>query len=128
MRPYLCLAIKKAAEPAISGTTSKILKLTSHDSQKTYSPPGQQPPPPINNPGPPPLPSSSAGTTFSENQLPSVKSGFYTVKQERTMRSKTCRFIKEAGGTLELPWLTSSTAMVIFQSFYEVQLPWPLYY
>lgn len=84
-------------------------------------PPGQRPPPPINNPGPPPPPpSSSAGTTFSENQLPSVKSGFYTVEQERTMRSKTCRFIEEAGRTLKLPRLTSSTAMVIFQRFYAV--------
>jgi cyclin T len=82
----------------------------------------QRRPPPPSSSGPPhqPPPPSTPSPTFSENQLPSVKSGFYSVEQELSIRSKTCRFIAEAGRSLKLPPLTTYTAMVLLQRFYAV--------
>ena len=83
--------------------------------------PTNPPPPPPSHP-PPLLPSSSSSpsSTFSEKDLPSVKSNYHTITDEKSLRSKTCRFINEANRILKLPHLTNSTAMVFFQRFYAV--------
>ena len=57
---------------------------------------------------------------FSESQLPSCKSGFYSPEEERTTRRRTCRFLEEAGRVLKLPRVTISTSMVFFHRFYAV--------
>lgn len=88
--------------------------------QQQQRPNNPRPPPPP----PPPLPlsssSSSPSSTFSEKDLPSVKSNYHTITEEKSLRSKTCRFINEANRILKLPHLTNSTAMVFFQRFYAV--------
>ena len=73
-------------------------------------------------PSPPPLPPPTSSTSpfFNESQLPSVKSGYYTIDQEKSIRSKTCRFLSEAGRALKLHRLATSTAMVLFHRFYAV--------
>eukprot|EP00557_Chaetoceros_sp_GSL56_P006736 CAMPEP_0176491682 /NCGR_PEP_ID=MMETSP0200_2-20121128/8564_1 /TAXON_ID=947934 /ORGANISM="Chaetoceros sp., Strain GSL56" /LENGTH=341 /DNA_ID=CAMNT_0017889131 /DNA_START=58 /DNA_END=1083 /DNA_ORIENTATION=+ len=76
----------------------------------------------------PPLPaidsiigsSATEEAYFSESQLPSCKSGFYTAAEERTTRRRTCRFLEEAGRVLKLPRVTISTSMVFFHRFYAV--------
>lgn len=73
----------------------------------------------------PPLPSDSLESAremayFSESQLPSCKSGFYSPQEERTTRRRTCRFLEEAGRVLRLPRVTISTSMVFFHRFYAV--------
>jgi len=79
------------------------------------------PPPPPSAPPRPPTPTKSPAF-FSESQLPSCKTGFYTPTEERTARRRTCRFLEEAGSerVLKLPRVTISTAMVFFHRFYAV--------
>lgn len=87
-----------------------------------------QPPHAATKPHPPPLPldrKSHDGNElsvgyFSESQLPSCKSGFYSPQEERTTRRRTCRFLEEAGRVLKLPRVTISTSMVFFHRFYAV--------
>lgn len=90
-------------------------------SSRTPPPPRAQPPPPKGRGGQPFMESrSDAPAYFSESQLPSCKSGFYTTQQEKTTRRKTCRFLEEAGRVLKLPRVTISTSMVFFHRFYAV--------
>jgi cyclin T len=58
-----------------------------------------------------------ASTHFDISQLPSLKDGM-TAEEESMKRTKTCRFIEEAGRILKLPRVAVSTAMVFFHRFY----------
>lgn len=77
------------------------------------------------SPVPPPKGDGDGGveaekdTFFSENQLPSCLSGYFTPDEERSTRRRTCRFLEEAGlKRLKLGRLAVSTAMVFFHQFY----------
>ena len=60
---------------------------------------------------------NAIATHFDISQLPSLKDGM-TAEEESTKRTKTCRFIEEAGRILKLPRVAQSTAMVFFHRFY----------
>jgi cyclin T len=55
--------------------------------------------------------------SYDETNLPSYKDGI-TSEEENLKRSRTCRFIEEAGRILKLPRLAVATAMVLFHRFY----------
>jgi len=76
-------------------------------------PPRFPPPPPQEQPPrPQPVPKS-----YDESSLPSFRDGI-TPQDEKLKRSKTCRFIEEAGRILKLPRLAVATAMVFFHRFF----------
>jgi hypothetical protein len=60
---------------------------------------------------------TAIATHFDISQLPSLKDGM-TAEEESMKRTKTCRFIEEAGRILKLPRVAVSTAMVFFHRFY----------
>jgi hypothetical protein len=60
---------------------------------------------------------TALATHFDISQLPSLKDGM-TAEEESMKRTKTCRFIEEAGRILKLPRVAVSTAMVFFHRFY----------
>jgi hypothetical protein len=60
---------------------------------------------------------SAVVTHLDISQLPSLKDGL-SADEEATKRTKTCRFIEEAGRVLKLPRVAISTAMVFFHRFY----------
>jgi cyclin T len=55
--------------------------------------------------------------SYDEANLPSYKDGI-TSEEENLKRSRTCRFIEEAGRILKLPRLAVATSMVLFHRFY----------
>ena len=93
----------------------------------------QRPPPPPKPPAPPPPssrsqpnrprppPPSSLQTDpslyFDESKLPSRKDKI-SASEERAKRRRTCRFIEEAGRSLQLPRVPIATAMVFFHRFF----------
>lgn len=55
--------------------------------------------------------------SYNKANLPSYKDGI-SPEEENMLRSRTCRFIEEAGKILKLPRLAQATAMVLFHRFF----------
>lgn len=60
---------------------------------------------------------SAHDTPFDENKLPSRKDNI-SVAEERKKRGRTCRFLEQAGRSLQLPRVPIATAMVFFHRFF----------